>query len=341
MRLSHLSGLIVLLLLIPWAQNGFSLNGNHLIFLLTNYIIWVPFLPFIQGLIDRFNSPDLRDWIRLILQIALIIIIHLLVSNFFYYILKYLILQDPIMPSYKEIQSFLIPSIVRRCIDLALFIGVMVWYKQNQLLARQRYEMKSKEADLQRNKLNALKNQLNPHFLFNALHTISSQIGHDDDKAQDITVKMSHLLRKTLAINEREEHTLRQELEFVNDYLAIETERFHDRLSVAMEIDQDVGNTLVPTMTIQPLVENALKHGIAGRTQKSILEINVLRREQDILIKVINSLPESSNASANNTGIGLKNLQDRLAVYFNGMAHLTTTQKKNTFEATITIKNSE
>lgn len=121
------------------------------------------------------------------------------------------------------------------------------------------------EAKLAQSQLDVLRMQLNPHFLFNTLHAISALMHSDVDKADRMVTLLSDLLRRSLQVNQAQEVRLRDELEFLSRYLEIEQVRFEDRLTIYQEIDPGSLEILVPSLLLQPLVENALRHGLAPR----------------------------------------------------------------------------
>lgn len=332
-RPRHLLVLTLLLLLSFWAQTGFIIDQKHLLFFISNYSIWILLLPFVLQLGKLIRRPVLIR--RLILSTITLIAIHWITSNIVLYSLRYLT-GDTVLPDLAEILSFLLPSIASRIIDLALFTGLLSWLNQQQTLATQKVLMAQNQALLERSRLQALKNQLNPHFLFNALHSVNTLIITDAQKASDMIIKLSQLLRSMLAINERNEHTIREEVDFVQQYLEIEAERFHDRLTVEIEVEPDLQSMIIPTMTLQPLVENAFKHGISKLTGKSNLKLTVKKDDRSLRLYVSNEIPKIVT-SDKTEGIGLTNLKDRLQAYYQQKVTLETQIKGQEFAALITI----
>lgn len=325
--------LALLLLLSFWAQTGFSVDRNHLLFFISNYSIWILLLPFIGHLSLLIRRPIRTA--TLVYSALTLIAVHWIVSNITLYALRYLF-GNTLIPDLEEILSFLFPSLASRVIDLALFTGLLSWFNQQQKLTSQKVLMAESQALLEKSKLQALKNQLNPHFLFNALHSVNTLITTDAEKASDMIIKISHLLRSMLAMNERNEHTIREEVDFVKQYLEIETERFRDRLSVEINVQDSVQSMIIPTMTLQPLVENAFKHGISKLTGKSTLLIDVIQDNHSLKLLVSNELP-ANTPSQENDGIGLANLKDRMNSYYQQRATLDTRIEAQRFEALITI----
>ena len=138
------------------------------------------------------------------------------------------------------------------------------------------------EAQLSHASLQALKMQLNPHFLFNTLNSISSLMYSDVESADAMLARLSEFLRMTLDRDLAQEIPLEQELEFIRRYLEIEKIRFEERLTVKIDVGADVGKANVPSLALQPLVENAIHHGIAPRPDGGAIEIKA-RRENDSL----------------------------------------------------------
>ncbi len=326
--------------LIIWGQSGFSLNATYLLFLSTNYLCWIFVLPWINGWVHRKKKFAPGNAFASIMQLLLVIAIHWLISNVIFYVLRYILLPYPLLPTIEEVSGFLIPSIVSRIIDLILFLGILLWLMQNRMLQEQKLEVARKEAALQFSQLQSLKNQLNPHFLFNTLHTINSLIGYDDELAQKLTIKVSHLLRKILIINEKKEHPLKDEWDVVSDYLAVESERFQDRLDLQVKVDQEIMNKVVPTMILQPLVENAFKHGVSQAVNSTRLQIEIASGADHDYIQVTNEyFPDKEDR--NSTGVGLKNLEERLFTYYGKQEMLMTEIIAAQFIATIRLPKTK
>ncbi len=170
------------------------------------------------------------------------------------------------------------------------------------------------EARLAQAQLEALKMQLHPHFLFNTLHAISALMYSDLDAADRMLARLSELLRLTLRNVGAQEVTLKQELDFLERYLEIEQTRFADRLSVRMDIDPAALEAQVPNLLLQPLVENAIRHGIAPREEAGRIEIYARRVNGTLQLQVRDDGPGLSEGQElkPNEGIGLANTRARL-----------------------------
>jgi len=169
--------------------------------------------------------------------------------------------------------------------------------------------------ELVRTRLEVLRMQLNPHFLFNTLHTISALIHENPDDADRIVARLSELLRVSLEQSDSQEVPLRQELIFLEGYLQIEQTRFQDRLAVEMEIESGLDNVLVPSLILQPLVENAIRHGIEPREDTGRVKIAARRLDGMLELKVSDNgpgLPEAEVAPRRE-GVGLSNTRSRLS----------------------------
>lgn len=181
-------------------------------------------------------------------------------------------------------------------------------YRERELRAAQL------EATLTRAQLDALKMQLHPHFLFNTLNSISVLMAEDVKSARRMLTNLSDLLRASFENVGSHEVSLREELEFLRNYLAIEQTRFQDRLTVRFEIDPETLEAVVPNLILQPLVENAIRHGVAPLPGSGIVEIRSTRRNGLVELKVIDNGPGLKDALPANTqkGIGLANTKSRL-----------------------------
>jgi two-component sensor histidine kinase len=176
-------------------------------------------------------------------------------------------------------------------------------------------------AQLAEARLGALRMQLNPHFLFNSLNAITVLVRDADTKsAVRMLERLGDVLRQVLRTDQTHEITLDQELNFLEQYLAIEQVRFSDRLRPRFTIDDTLRDAAVPSFIMQPLVENALRHGIAKRTDAGDLEIGA-RREDDLLVLWVRDDGPGPSAEMRE-GVGLTNVRERLATQYGNAASL-------------------
>jgi hypothetical protein len=162
--------------------------------------------------------------------------------------------------------------------------------------------------------LAALRMQLSPHTLFNLLHTIRGQITWDPQAAQAMVVQLGDLLRRLLSAGEREFSRLTDELQFVSLYLELQQRRFADRLSISIPTRDDVARAWVPSLILQPLVENAVVHGLAGHEAPVSIRVEAEVRGERLVLRVMNTV--AAGKAAGLAGIGLTNVRERLEVQF-------------------------
>ncbi len=171
-------------------------------------------------------------------------------------------------------------------------------------------------------RLAALRMQLSPHTLFNLLHTIRGEIEWDPKAAQSMLVQFSDLLRRLLSAGGREFVSLSEELKFTAAYLELQQRRFPDRLSLRLPSPQEAPALWVPSLILQPLVENAVVHGLAGHAKPVTVEVEAGIADGRLTLTVVNDLAAIRPQAA--PGIGLVNVRERLAVLFPGRASLVT-----------------
>lgn len=170
-------------------------------------------------------------------------------------------------------------------------------------------------------RLAALRMQLSPHTLFNLLHTIRGQINQEPQIARSMVVQLADLLRRVLSAGQRDFSMLSEELSFVRLYLELQQQRFADRLTVVLP-DTDAQPALwVPSLILQPLVENAVIHGLAGHDQAVAIRIEVLASSEALILRIVNTT--APGCAAGRDGIGLNNVRERLAVQFDTQAALS------------------
>ena len=179
--------------------------------------------------------------------------------------------------------------------------------------------------------LRALRAQVNPHFLFNSLNTIADLIVTNPTNAERMTLRLASIFRHVLAQTDRQFMRLHEEFDFTRNYLQIEQERFGPRLTVSMSLDPSIAHENIPTLLLQPLVENALKHGLAPKGGKGLLQVSA--RLQEGLIELVvadngigwrdGQCPSLTlNKSAQNSGVGLANTAARLHTIYGDRASI-------------------
>jgi two-component system, LytTR family, sensor kinase len=185
------------------------------------------------------------------------------------------------------------------------------YYREAQARAVKEAQLETQLAEA---RLKTLESELQPHFLFNTLHAISTLIHTNPDSADRMISRLSDLLRITFDRSGAARISLQEELEFLGKYLEIEQTRFQDRLSVRYDVDPDTLDAEVPRLILQPLVENAIKHGLSPRVGHGIIEI-VSRRDDDRLWLEVRDNGVGLSGSARSqfrSGVGLPNTRDRL-----------------------------
>jgi len=172
-------------------------------------------------------------------------------------------------------------------------------------------------------RLAALRMQLSPHTLFNLLHTIRGYIEWDPKGAQAMVVQLADLLRRLLNAGERDFARLADELHFASLYLELQQRRFVDRLRVELPSPSQIPSVWVPSLILQPLVENAVLHGMAGHQKEVVVSISVGLSDEVLTVQVRNTT--AANRIPGEAGIGLRNVRERISVQFEGRASLATT----------------
>jgi hypothetical protein len=173
------------------------------------------------------------------------------------------------------------------------------------------------ETQLREARLQALRSQLNPHFLFNTLHSIAELVHEDPALAEQLILRLGDLLRKVLSSSDRHELALAEEIEFIKGYLDIEQMRLGSRLRIEWSIDPEVLPIPVPSLLLQPLVENAVQHGIGFAAGPGTVQIGARRDNGFLLLQVRDTGPGlDQDARAANAGIGLANTRARLQTIF-------------------------
>ncbi len=182
---------------------------------------------------------------------------------------------------------------------------------------RDRYQI---EATLKENQYNNLKTQLNPHFLFNSLNSIRTLVDMDPELSKTAITQLSNLLRSSLQMGKHKTVMLKDELQTVRDYLAIEKIRFDERLTLTFDIAPETESIMVPPMMLQTLAENAIKHGISVSKQGGEIAIASFRNNGSLHIEIRNS--GVFNPKPEHDGVGVENTLERLRLLYDDKASL-------------------
>lgn len=218
------------------------------------------------------------------------------------------------MPAGRMFGIFLMGNVHTNVLTYAVLVGASHAYLYYARYRERELRASQLEARLAQSQLQVLKMQLHPHFLFNTLHSISALMHEDVEAADRMMARLSDLLRMTLERAGSQEVPLREELDFLNLYLEIQQTRFGERLMVERDIAAETLDARVPNLILQPLVENAIRHGISSRAAGGRITIRARREEAVLRLEVEDDGPgmDSGRLDANGQGLGLANTRARL-----------------------------
>jgi two-component system LytT family sensor kinase len=220
---------------------------------------------------------------------------------------------------------------------LIFFVVTLIYYLY--LSATQLAEKASRQAQLEaqvrEGELKMLRAQINPHFLFNSLNSMSSLTLTDPMKAREMILKLSDFMRYSLSSHNEQPVTLQNEMESLRLYLEIEKVRFGERLIIEEDIQPECLTALLPGMLLQPLYENAVKHGVYESTEKVVISTSARKENGLVVISVTNNIDPDSVVTRRGAGIGLINVRSRLELFFGEKADLTITRKDDSFNVTV------
>ena len=296
---------------------------NYFRWNIEQWYAWLPLSPVVLWLAARRPIDPRRPWGGLPLHLAasvLFAFLAVLIQSVISYFL------EPGWPSVLKNATFILSKDVAMGVvtywALTGFAQTLHFYKENSSRQVRESEL---ERQLTQAQLQVLQMQLHPHFLFNTLHAIGTLIQEDPKSAEEMLLNLSSLLRVFLEQESSKEIALRRELHLVDLYLSIQRIRFRDRLTVRTHIDPTTLDSSIPSLILQPLVENAIVHGIARNPGSDEIEISISREQGRLVIAISNSnssLAGEVQADGGRWGLGLTNTMQRLAQTYNGSAQL-------------------
>lgn len=305
------------LMLIQMTQNyAFSVEvgmpwswGSGLRYALVEFVFWAVATTVIVRWTQIFppEGSDLGKNVAILLSLT---VATLLVHAAYRVPLHRVIYDDP--ESRPFLHLFTFQLIDNSLTDMAVF-WIVVGISQAIRSARR---CQQREQELTKAQLEMLKGQLQPHFLFNTLNSISWLMRKDVESADNVMTSLSNFLRTTLSVPGSEEVTLREELRVLDLYLVIERARFQSRLIVFVNAEPDTLDCRLPGLLLQPIVENAVRHGVARLDGPGVVEIGAKRHGASLCLSIQDNGPGISNAIAQREGIGMANTRTRLEKYY-------------------------
>jgi len=220
---------------------------------------------------------------------------------------------------------------------LTAFYYVVIYYSEFQERTIKETELKNLVTEAE---LRSLKFQINPHFIFNSLNSMSALTEIDPKKAKQMIIKLAEFLRYTLANNDRQKNTLNEELKNIKLYLDIEKIRFDDKFMYVEELHEECGKTEIPSMILQPLFENAIKHAVYETLDAVTIKLTCTRQDDFLKITLCNNFEGESHKKG--AGVGLKNIKDRLSLIYqqDNLMEIKKESGKFTVNIYIPLKNN-
>ncbi len=252
----------------------------------------------------------------------------------FYNVLNLLFDENEVYLAFLQ-SSLLWRVVLATTIYMLIALNYYVIIYNEEFKFRKIQELELKES-LKESELTMLKSQLNPHFIFNSLNSISSLTITNPEKAQEMVISLSEFLRYAIKPTPAKLIKLGSELEAIEQFISIEKVRFGDRLTVKIDCDAACKNKLVPPLIIQPLVENAIKYGVHESLAEASVHISCSLVQEALEIKIKNSFDPNS-VPARQSGIGLKNVANRLKLLFGTGNLIQVTKQLNIFTVSLII----
>ena len=295
-----------------------------------NFLFWALLCPLVYSILRRwpFDTRPLFRTIAVHIGFSLLIatVHEVITSTIYSAILQGIGDFDFADPKYREwAYQALVPAVFTRTMEYGVLMGVLIGLENARLHRLEHEQLLQLQSELQVTQLNALKKQLQPHFLFNTLNTVSALMDENINDARRVLSQLGQLLRITLEKTQRDKVPLEREVDHVAHYLGIESVRFRDRLDVHYAIPAALNELQVPSMVLQPLVENVIKHGLDASQQAVAITIGAERSNERLILTVTDNgigCREVFHAMENG-GIGLRNVRERLRLRYGTNATFT------------------
>lgn len=299
-------------------NRAFDLEG-YLIYRFSDFYLWAAITPFLVVWIDKIGS-GFDKWVKtgalLLIAGIPLALLHRTAAQYLNLKLRYLAGEEQLAAYFDPSRFWPLvvtgsfSSYTAYILILAVIMGVRLYTeRKNQELKASKMESRFHQARLQ-----ALKGHLHPHFLFNTLNGIMSLVNINPSLAVKMISKLSDLLRYSLDRRDKQFTTLYNEIKFTGTYLEIEKMRLGERLAYRFEVNPELHTAVVPFLVLQPLIENAIRHGIAPYRKPGMIHIRVWREKESLKIRIEDNgkTPKKLDASLFEKGLGLSITRDRL-----------------------------
>lgn len=281
----------------------------------------------------RYYLPRGEQYVNIFSLVLLLTIVWLVISK---WLLKISI--SGMMVDYDSLLHHSMPirfSIGFLLLGCITMISIL-WY--NQLEQKENENRKADAEKLAKEaELFKLRQQLQPHFLFNSLNSINALIGSRPEEARKMVQQLSDFLRGTLKKEETQWVTLQEELQYLQLYLDIEKVRFGNRLTTVIECDEVTKEMKLPALLLQPIMENAIKFGLYDTTGETVIRLSTFMQENNLMIKVMNPFDPETSSPKQGTGFGLTSVQRRLYLLFARKDLLSTEAAGHTYTTTVVV----
>ncbi|OIQ40550.1 MAG: sensor histidine kinase [Bacteroidetes bacterium MedPE-SWsnd-G1] len=315
---------------IYWAYIVYSRDNYGLFYTLLNYVFDISIGIFLTHMYryvaikGKWKLLSIKQLLkRVIPSILILAILYVIICNIKWYLFRIYVLEGN--TSFIDAILYWDPILLTglRLMSIWLLAYHLYHYYQKEVVTARdnaRLSIIAKQAQLDN-----LSAQLNPHFLFNSLNSIKSLVIENPNVARRAIDLLSDLLRSSLYEKDKDLITIKQELSLINDYIELEKLRFEERLQLEIEIDDSLLNFKIPTLSIQLLIENAIKHGIDLKIGGGLVLLTVKQIDSKLSISVVN--PGTIKMS-NTSGLGLENLKQRLEIQYKGSASFSLKEKE-------------
>ena len=317
----------------PHAGPNGNLREGEALYIFLEFTPWMFITPFLFWVTMRI-LPDQVGWLRALPLVILLGVPVAAIVDFFDHVFWNTFVTSN---RYRPLSLKFILSNFHFISEFFIYFAVVIsgfaraYFLRSQAHQQEAIKLRLDAVQLQSHlaeaRLNALRMQINPHFLFNTLHIISDHFEEDPRAARRMIARLSEILRYSFDNTETREAPLSQELHFLDGYLDIQRFRFEDRLQIHMDVPQELWEAMVPTLILQPLVENAIKHGISQIEGQGVITIKAWRKGEELHLSVTDNGPGMHSGNTPNqpsNGIGIRNTIERLETLYGANQHFST-----------------